>query len=114
MLPGVTEVTSEARPCRLELGARRLVSESSKLWILAAGCLVFAQACASVLIAPGFALTVFSDVTQCILLLSGLAALVPNIALNQGRTRLFWELMTIGGGFWLTYQLMWSYIEVVL
>src|SRR6201988_5231646 len=82
--------------------------------MLAAGCLVFAQACASVLIAPGFALTVFSDVTQCILLLSGLAALVPNIAQSQGRTRLFWGLMTLGVAFWLTYQLMWSYIEVVL
>jgi signal transduction histidine kinase len=114
MLPGVTEVTSEARPSRLELGARTIVSERSKLWMLAAGCLVFAQACASVLIAPGFALTVFSDVTQCILLLSGLAALVPNIAQSQGRTRLFWGLMTLGVAFWLTYQLMWSYIEVVL
>ena len=90
------------------------MSERSKLWILAAGCLVFAQACASVLIAPGFALTVFSDVTQCILLLSGLAALVRNITQNQGRTRLFLGLMTIGVAFWLTYQLMWSYIEVVL
>ena len=90
------------------------MSERSKLWILAAGCLVFAQACASVLIAPGFALTVFSDVTQCILLLSGLAALLPNITQNQGRTRLFWGLMTLGVAFWLAYQLMWSYIEVVL
>jgi signal transduction histidine kinase len=90
------------------------LSERSKLWILAAGCLVFAQACASVLIAPGFALTVFSDVTQCILLLSGLAALIPNITQNQGRTRLFWGLMTLGVAFWLAYQLMWSYIEVVL
>lgn len=82
--------------------------------MLAAGCLVFAQACASVLIAPGFALTIFSDVTQCILLLSGLAALIPNITQNQGRTRLFWGLMTLGVAFWLAYQLMWSYIEVVL
>jgi len=90
------------------------LSERSKLWILAAGCLVFAQACASVLIAPGFALTVFSDVTQCILLLSGTAALLPNIANNRGRIRVFWSLMTLGIAFWLSYQLMWSYIEVVL
>ena len=90
------------------------MSERSKLWILAAGCLVFAQACASLLIAPGFALTVFSDVTQCILLLSGVAALLPNIAKNQGRTRAFWGLMTLGIASWLSYQLMWSYIEVVL
>jgi signal transduction histidine kinase len=90
------------------------LSERSKLWMLAAGCLVFAQACASVLIAPGFSLTVFSDVTQCILLLSGLAALLPNITNNEGRIRLFWGLMTLGIAFWLAYQLMWSYIEVVL
>ena len=90
------------------------MSERSKLWILAAGCFVFAQVCASILIAPGFALTIFSDVTQCILLLSGTAALLPNIRRNQGRARLFWGLMTLGILFWLSYQLMWSYIEVVL
>jgi hypothetical protein len=66
------------------------------------------------LMAPGFALNVFSDVTQCILLLSATAALLPNIARNQGRTRLFWGLMTLGIVFWLLYQLLWSYIEVVL
>jgi signal transduction histidine kinase len=111
----VTEVTSETLVTRLELpGKVRPVSERSKLWILAAGCLVFAQACASVLMAPGFALTVFSDVTQCILLLSGTAALLPNITRKQGRARLFWVLMTLGIVFWLSYQLMWSYIEVVL
>ena len=90
------------------------MSERSKLWILAAGCFVFAQVCASILIPPGFALTIFSDVAQCILLLSAVAALLPNIAHNHGRTRLFWVLMTLGIAFWLSYQLMWSYIEVVL
>lgn len=90
------------------------MSERSKLWILAAGCFVFAQVCASILIPPGFALTIFSDVAQCILLLSALAALLPNVAHNHGRTRLFWGLMTLGISFWLAYQLMWSYIEVVL
>ena len=90
------------------------MSERSKLWILAAGGLVFAQGCASLLIAPGFALNVFSDVTQCVLLLSGTAALLPNIRKNHGRARLFWSLMTLGIFFWLTYQLLWTYIEVVL
>ena len=90
------------------------MSERSKLWILAAAGLVFAQGCASLLIAPGFALNVFSDVTQCVLLLSGTAALLPNIRKNHGRARLFWSLMTLGIFFWLTYQLLWTYIEVVL
>ena len=75
---------------------------------------MFAQVCASILIAPGFALTIFSDVTQCILMLSATAALLPTIAHNQGRARLFWGLMTLGIVFWLSYQLLWSYIEVVL
>jgi signal transduction histidine kinase len=90
------------------------LSERSKLWILAISCLVFAQACASILIPQGFALAVFSDVTQCILLLSGTAALIPNIMRNHGRTRLFWALMTFGIALWLAYQLLWSYFEVVL
>jgi signal transduction histidine kinase len=90
------------------------MSERSKLWILAAACLVFAQACASILIPPGFVLTVFSDVTQCILLLCGTAALLPNLARTRGRTRLFWGLMTLGVALWLSYQLLWSYIEMVL
>lgn len=90
------------------------MSERSKLFILAISCLVFAQACASLLIPEGFALTVFSDVIQCILLLTGVAALMPNVVRNQGRVRLFWALMTLGVVFWLVYQLLWSYFEVVL
>jgi signal transduction histidine kinase len=90
------------------------VSERSKLFILAIACLVFAQTCASILIPKGFALTVFSDVIQCILLLAAIAALMPNVMRNQGRIRLFWALMTLGIAFWLVYQLLWSYFEVVL
>ena len=110
----VTEVTFATFVTRLEWRQGPALSERSKLWILAAGCLVFAQGCASLLIAPGFALNVFSDVTQCVLLLSGAAALLPNITRNHGRTRLFWTLMAVGILFWLTYQLLWNYIEVVL
>ena len=40
--------------------------------------------------------------------------LLPNIKKNHGRVRLFWTLMTVGIFFWLTYQLLWTYIEVVL
>ena len=90
------------------------MSERSKLFILAISCLVFAQACASILLPQSFALTVYSDVVQCILLLAGVAALVPNIVRTQGRIRLFWALMTMGISFWLAYQLLWSYFEVVL
>ena len=91
------------------------MSESSKMWILAACGLVFAQTAASLLLrTKNFELTVLSDITQCILLLSGTAALLPNIFRNQGRNRLFWALMTLGMVLWLSNQLLWIYFEVIL
>ena len=33
---------------------------------------------------------------------------------SQGRTRLFWSLITLGISFQLTYQLLWTYYEVIL
>ena len=92
---------SHANPTRIAPGIS--LSERSKLWILAISCLVFAQACASILIPQGFALAVFTDVTQSILLLSGMAALAPNIVRNHGRARLFWALIAFGIALLLTY-----------
>jgi signal transduction histidine kinase len=45
---------------------------------------------------------------------SGTAALLPNLARNQGRNRLFWAFMTLAVVFWLGYQLLWTYFEVIL
>ena len=61
-----------------------------------------------------FALTTFSDLTQCVLLLSGAAAFIPLARASQGRLRLFWSLTSLGIGFWLVYQIYWTYYEVVL
>ncbi|HET7439792.1 MAG TPA: histidine kinase dimerization/phospho-acceptor domain-containing protein [Terriglobales bacterium] len=91
------------------------MSERSKLWVLAAAGLVFAQTVASLLLrAQTFELSVLSDITQCILLLSGTAALLPNIFRSRGRIRLFWALMTLGLVLWLFYQVLWIYFEVIL
>jgi signal transduction histidine kinase len=90
------------------------VSENSKLWILAVAGLVFAQAVASLLLSQNFQLTVLSDTTQCVLLLSGTAALLRTVLQERGRTRLFWALMTLGMMFWLSYQLLWIYFEILL
>jgi signal transduction histidine kinase len=75
---------------------------------------VFAQAVASLVMANGFRLTALSDVLQCILLLSGTLAFLPNVFSTRGRVRLFWLLMTLGLTFWLSYQLLWIYFEVYL
>jgi signal transduction histidine kinase len=90
------------------------LSRRSKLWILAAGGLVCAQAVASLVLRRGFALIALSDLTQLILLLSGALALLPTLLATRGRTRLFWGLMMLGVVFWLSYQVLWSYFEVFL
>src|SRR5580698_6632872 len=88
------------------------MSERSKFWIWAAIGLVLAQAVASTFLRQNFALMVFSDFTQCILLLSGTLSFLPNVIATRGRIRLFWALIMLGLTFWLSYQLLWTYIEV--
>jgi signal transduction histidine kinase len=90
------------------------MSRRSRVWILVVTGLAFAQAAVSLLLPQNFGLTVVSDVTQCILLLSGVLALLQNVVASRGRTRLFWALMTLGVSFWLTYQLLWNYFEIYL
>jgi len=85
----------------------------SKLWILAACVLVCAQVLASLTL-HGFTLVAVSDLTQLLLLLSGTLALVPVIRQSTGRARIFWLLMSLGTAFWLLYQAMWCYFEVIL
>jgi len=61
-----------------------------------------------------FGLTAFSDIIQCLLLLSGALAFVPLAVRSQGRMRLFWSLICLGVVLWLSYQIFWTYYEVVL
>jgi signal transduction histidine kinase len=96
------------------IAARVPMTKRSRVCILIASGLVFAQSVASLVLRPTFGLTVFSDLTQCALLLSGTLSLLPNVAVTRGRTRLFWALMTLGVAFWLAYQLLWTYFEVIL
>ncbi len=85
-----------------------------KIWLTAACGLVFVQAAGSLLLPQKFALIALSDIIQLLLLLSGVLALLPNVLASHGRTRLFWGLMTLGVVFWLAYQSLWTYFEVVL
>lgn len=86
----------------------------TKLWTAAvAGCLA-ALILAALILHRSFALTAFSDWIQCILLLSGALALIPNAMRSRGRIRLFWALMATGMAFWFGYQALWTYYEVWL
>ncbi|MBV9574160.1 MAG: hypothetical protein JOY93_08910, partial [Acidobacteriales bacterium] len=91
-----------------------MLSTQSKAWIGAAVALVLAQAVASLLLHPGFTLSAITDIEQCLLLLSGALAFLCNVTATRGRTRLFWALMMFGIALWLSYQMLWTYYEVVL
>lgn len=87
-----------------------------KFWILLLALLVLAQATASLVIPRGDALTIVSDWIQGILLLIATAAFLPNTLTTRSpgrRTRAFWILMCSGMFFWLCYQGMWNYFEVL-
>jgi signal transduction histidine kinase len=90
------------------------MSARSKLWITAAAGLVCAQAIASLFLHQGFALIALSDIVQFILLLAGTVSLLPNVLATRGRIRLFWALMMLGMAFWLSYQGLWTYFEVLM
>jgi signal transduction histidine kinase len=90
------------------------LSKRSQFWLAAVAGLLAALVLAALGLQRSFALTAFSDVIQCFLLISGAAAFVPLVRCSQGRMRLFWSLITLGVSFWLLYQLLWTYYEVVL
>jgi signal transduction histidine kinase len=90
------------------------MSARLKTWALVLVCLVLAQSAASIFLpARNFALTAFSDLLQSALLLAAALSCVPGILRTSGRSRLFWLLMALGFTSWLTYQLLWTYIEVL-
>jgi len=89
------------------------MSKWAKAWGLALVCLVLVEAAASLFAPRGFGVVALSDIVQCILLCSAALACGPSIFRNSGRIRLFWILMCLGFSCWLTYQLLYTYIEVV-
>jgi signal transduction histidine kinase len=86
----------------------------SQIWLAGVIGAMAALVLAAFVLPQSFRLTAFTDVIQCFLLVSGTACFVPLALRSQGRMRLFWSLMTLGAAFWLSYQILWTYYEVVL
>jgi len=87
-----------------------------KLWIVGLTSLITAQVTVSLLMREGAPLTIVSDLIQGTLLLIATAAFLPNCLPSwtpQRRSRGFWILMSLGMLFWLSYQGMWNYFEVL-
>src|SRR2546423_2323532 len=89
------------------------MSSRVKTWGAGLVCLVLLQITASLLVHRSFGLVALSDALQFLLLLSAVLSCLPGIFLHRGRNRLFWVLMGVGFSCWLTYQLVWSYVEVI-
>ena len=90
------------------------MSKRSTVWMAVLVCLVLAQIAGSLLLAQHkYALAAVSDLVQCALLLAAAISCFPNFIRTTKRVRLFWLLMSLGLITWLTYQALWTYIEVV-
>ena len=88
----------------------------TKVWISLLVGLVLAQIAVSLLMPRGDALMVASDLIQIGLLLVATATFLPNTVRSRCPTLhiwLFWILMSLGMLFWLIYQGMWNYFEVL-
>jgi signal transduction histidine kinase len=90
------------------------MSRPFKVWLLAALGLLVTQATASLVLPRGFFLVALSDLSQLLLLLSGMLALLPVARASRGRVRMFWAFMMLGIGFWFAYQAVWCTYEIFL
>ena len=90
------------------------MSKQSQRWAFGLACLIAAQIAASVIFrAHRFALASVSDLVQCTALFCATYSSFLNISRTSQRARLFWVLMSLGTFSWFSYQLLWTYIEVV-
>ncbi len=90
------------------------MSKYCNLWLALSVSMLAALILAALFLPRSFGLTALSDAIQCLLLISGAAAFVPLALRTRGRIRLFWWLIALGVALWLSYQLFWTYYEVVL
>jgi signal transduction histidine kinase len=89
---------------------------SRSSWFLLAAWAVFVggYAVVSLLLKPGPALTVFGDVTRCLVPLFANACLLWNAGSPYKRRNAFWMLLALGCTIWLVAQMVWTYEELVL
>lgn len=94
--------------------AVKLFKRFSLAWFTAAGVLVCAQVFVSLLLPDGYALHVFSDVLQVLLLLACYLTTLPNQVGGGGSSSAFWTLLSLGFALWLLDQVLWTFYETVL
>jgi hypothetical protein len=90
------------------------LQKSSKLWLAAVLAALGMCLLSASLLRQSSRLSAITDIIQALLLLSGLISFLILALRSRGRMRLFWSLLMLGVLLWLSYQLLWSYYEVVL
>ena len=85
----------------------------AKLYLAAALLLLAVQALASALLAPGFAVTVVTDLSGALMMLCAFLAFAANGHASSGRMRWFWALQAAGWALWLADQAVWIMFDVV-
>jgi signal transduction histidine kinase len=90
------------------------VNKRSKIWLAAVAGSLAIFILAAIALPKSYRLIEISDIVQCFLLLSAATSFALLTLRSQGRKRLFWFLMSLGCTLWFSYQLFWSYFEVVL
>ena len=90
------------------------MSKRNKVWLGAVAGLLAIRVFAALVVPRSFGLTALSDVIDCLLLASGAAAFFPLALRSRGRMRMFWSLITLGISLQFSYQVFWTYYEIVL
>ena len=109
---GQSKIFPEGVSLSVRIKNARIKNAQVKLWSATALACLAVLVAAALLWRQSFRLTALSDIIQCLLLMSGSLAFLMRAGSAKGRMRLFWSLMTIGLALWLTYQFLWTYIEL--
>lgn len=84
------------------------------MWLGGLWVLVSLAAICSLVLPHTFLLTALGDSFQCILLFSFIVAAGLNLRNQDRRSRLFWMMVLLGAGLWLSAQVLWTHLEVFL
>ena len=85
-----------------------LLTFRDKAWMRAVWLLVCIHTAFALVLPRSYFLTTFGDLTQCALLLSILLSFIGNTTVGDRRFRMFWLLLALGGGLWLSAQVLWT------
>jgi signal transduction histidine kinase len=86
----------------------------SKLWLAVVFAALGGFMLSALLLAESSRLAAVTDIIEAFLLFSGLLSFLARALRSHERMRLFWSLLMLGVLLWLSYQLLWTYYEIVL